>query len=235
MVWFSAERCQQFWRWLKHKKNSSILRSTKTDTLTAMQHALLAIISESTNKSECLFLWPLCKQAQKIYQLQHNFLFDFLLWKTSNFGFEFAPSLLQCIALTVSGISAVWPRVQLVAIATELELAVVWWRDEVTGGEELRMHHQGFCLSLRNLDCDRKLAFWDLCVTHNCIHTHIYKHTHTHMNTYTHINTNTNGNSTLNKWSLRRGPLPTQHNKHNWLTSVPLAVFEPANAHKLTA
>ena len=61
------------------------------------------------------FCVPLCKQHEHSQQLQHNFMSVRLFWQISNIGFEIASSLLQCLALTVSGNWAGWFSVQSVA------------------------------------------------------------------------------------------------------------------------
>jgi hypothetical protein len=70
-------------------------------------------------------------------QLQHNFLSVRLFWQTNSLGFKSQHSLLQCLALTISGNSAEWLRVRSVALVTTLLTTVGW--GEVTGWGDRRV------------------------------------------------------------------------------------------------
>jgi len=71
---------------------------------------------------------------------------------------KFTP-LLQYLALTVSDKPKGWFCVQSVVKVKALELAGVWKKGEVRGGEELSLHKHVFCVRFINRLCDWNLVF----------------------------------------------------------------------------
>ena len=69
---------------------------------------------------------PICKQERTQSAVATQISVCTSFWETRNLGAEIAPSLLQCIVLTVSGNWTDWLCVQSVVIVTRLQLVVVW-------------------------------------------------------------------------------------------------------------
>ena len=153
-----------------------------------MQRAVLHTVTEHTNTSECLFLWPLCKQVQKHLAIATQFSVcpsslknqQFLFWNCS-------------LSVATSCMNSKW-KLGPVAPCTvgfnsyriTVGCALVkGWGDRRGGTAHAPT---GVLFELQTPGLWPKIGFL-ICVCH--IHTHTHTHTHTYTLTHTHIHTNT--------------------------------------------